>query len=107
MSDEQIRKDLESGKKKIVNKWEYLFNQWSPIVTIVGFLVAGIFWFANAESRMFTTPEIRTQAEDHIKDNKNLDDIYIRKDQYEQQTEDLKEDLKEIQRDIKELLKRR
>lgn len=105
--DQQTQEDLNSGKKKIVGKWEYIFNYWSPIVALIGFLIAGVLWFANAEARMFTDAELRSQTEEHVKDSKDMDDIYIRKDQYNEQVKEMKDDLKEIQKDIKELLKRK
>ena len=107
MCDRKTIKDIDEGKKKVVGKWEYLFNYWSPLIALIGFLVAGIFWFANAEGRMFDSVDMKIRAEQHLEDTKNLDDIYIRKDQYNEQMKTMNDDLKEIQRDIKELLKRK
>lgn len=107
MCDRKTIHDIDEGKKKVVGKWEYLFNYWSPLISLIGFLIAGIFWFANAEGRMFDSVKEKQKTIQHLDDIKDLDDIYIRKDQYDEQVKNIREDLREIQTDIKELLKRR
>ena len=107
MCDRKTIHDIDEGKKKVIGKWEYLFNYWSPLIALIGFLVAGIFWFANAEGRMFDSARDKEKMIQHLETTRNLDEIYVRKDQYNEQMLHMSEDLKEIQRDIKELLKRR
>lgn len=98
--------EIESGKKKIVSKIEYLFNYWTPIVFFVCTLVAGIFWFANAEGRMFSTGEIKYETEANTvisrqRTLEKLDERYVKRDE----VKELKETLKSLQADIKELTK--
>ena len=57
--NEQFLMDINSGKKKVVSKIEYLVNYWTPIVALLSFLIAGVFWFANANGRMFTNEEMK------------------------------------------------
>jgi hypothetical protein len=106
MSDETILADLSSGKKKLMNKWEYIFSQWTPITMIVGFLIAGILWFSDAEGRLFTDAEARVKTEEHItRASENNGEQYVTKKEFDQRMAEYFELAKENRNDIKEILK--
>ena len=105
-NDTELLQDIDSGKKKVVSKIEYLINYWTPIVTVLTFLVAGIFWFANANGRMFTNENMKYETESNTLDarQKTLDKLDER---YFKRTEinDLKNAINELKVDIKDLRK--
>ena len=92
---------VEKGEKKIVNKWEYLMNYWTPIFALVVLLIGGILWYSNAEARMFTSQEMKVQTETYIKTSATLTEKYVTREEFNQFLEIQKEN----RADIKELLK--
>lgn len=104
--NEDLIKDIDSGKKKVVSKIEYLINYWTPIVTVLSFLVAGVFWFANANGRMFTNENMKYETETNTIDARHktidkLDERYIKRTEIV----DLKDVINELKTDIKDLRK--
>ena len=88
MSDNDLAliEEIRSGKKKVMSRLEYLFNNWTPIIALVIFLIGGIFWFANANGRMFTSEQMRYETEQNTVAAKQrsldkLDDRYVKKDE--------------------------
>lgn len=86
MTDKKTIDEIEAGKKRVVNRLEYLFNYWTPIIALVAFLVGGIFWFSNANSRMFTSEQMRYETEINTVNAKQrtldkLDDRYVLRDE--------------------------
>lgn len=108
MTNENIEllKDIDSGKRKVVSKIEYLINYWTPIVTVLTFLIAGVFWFANANGRMFTSENMKYETETNtvssrLKTIDKLDERYIKRTEIGE----LKDVLNELKDDIKDLRK--
>jgi hypothetical protein len=104
MTDKKTIDKIDSGEVKVVPKYQYYLNYLTPIVTILGFLIGGIFWFANAESRMFTTPQIRYETEMNTMSAKErtldkLDDRYVPKEEIK----DLKQVIENLNKNITEL----
>jgi len=97
----QIIDDIESGKLKVIGKWQFIFNFWTPIVSIVVFLVGAILWYANAEGRMFTDQETKVETENHIKTAIIMESRYVTREEFNQFLEIQKEN----RADIKEILK--
>lgn len=100
-TDENILDDIKNGKMKIVSKIEYLLNYWTPIISLIIFLVGGIFWFANANDRLFTSADLKFKTEintleaDERSINK-LDERYIKRDEMKEWQETVKELTKEL-----------
>lgn len=110
--DDKLAEDLNTGAKRIVTKWGYLMNYWTPIIAMVGFLVAGLLWFANANGRLFTDENIKYETETNTvaarqRTFDKLDERYIKRTELDEFKKDIKELSVEI-RDLRiELAKRR
>lgn len=106
MDEQQILLDINSGKKRVVGKWEYLFNYWSPIFALIGMLVAGLLWFANAEGRVFSNAELRVKTEEYITNPKSfMNPDYVTREELHKALQEYYEIARENRADIKEILK--
>ena len=107
MGEQELKKlleEIESGKKKVVGKFQYIVTNLAPIITLVAFLVAGIFWFANAESRMFSNENIKYETETNTvaarqRTFDKLDERYIKKEEFKE----LKTSIESLNKNILEL----
>lgn len=100
----QLLEEIKSGKKKVMSRLEYLFSNWTPIIALVAFLVAGLFWFANANGRMFSSEQMRYETELNTVAAKQrsldkLDDRYVKKEEIKE----LKTTLESLNKNIIEL----
>lgn len=99
--DKQLIEDIESGKKRVISEWTYLINFWTPIITILTFLIMGVLWFANANSRLFTDEKIKYETEQNTiaarqRTFDKLDERYVRHDEMDEFQQEVKELAKEI-----------
>ena len=106
----EIEKQLEAENKKVVKKWEYLFNYWSPIVALLTFLIAGVLWYSKADARMFSTPEMKIKTEEHVNETDpitidKLQEKFVDKEEYNKDRQVYLDIVKENQKDIKEILR--
>ena len=103
--DKHLIDAVEKGEKKIVNKWEYLMNYWTPIFALVVLLIGGILWYSNAEARMFSNATVKVQTEEHVITSQDMEKGFITRQEFDKRMDEYLQIAKENREDIKELLK--
>ena len=102
MTDKRTIDGIDSGEKKVVSKWEYLLNYWTPIIAIIAFFVSIIFWFANIEGRVFTNQEMKILTESSVRSGTER---FVTKQEFDEKLSEYLEIVRENRQDIKEILK--
>lgn len=104
MCDQQTIRDIDSGKKRVIGRWEYLMNYWTPLFALIVLLIGGVLWYSNAEGRMFSDQKTKVKTEEHVNQSIHDEEEFITRKEFDTRLREYLEIAKENQKDIKEIL---